>query len=151
MTVKSLLYIYETANGYFLMEHSNRINKLVRFVSLYKELKMNNKPKYLHKTFSALTLGVILLVNSSLGLAKEVVFPESAQQQSVQVAKQPIVNLNKSTFEQLVTLKGIGQTKAQAIIVYRKQVGAFKSIDELTKVSGIGEKIVNQNKTRLSI
>ena len=112
---------------------------------------MNNKPKHLNKTLSALTLGVILLVNSSLTLAKEANDLQSAKGQSTQVIKQQVINLNNSTFEQLVTLKGVGQTKAQAIIVYRKQVGAFKSIDELTKVSGIGEKIVSQNKTRLSI
>lgn len=112
---------------------------------------MNNKPKYFNKMLSALTLGVILLVNSSLALAKEVNEPQSAKGQNTQVMKQQVVNLNNSTFEQLVTLKGVGQTKAQAIIAYRKQVGAFKSIDELTKVSGIGDKIVSQNKTRLSI
>ena len=112
---------------------------------------MNNKSKHLNKTLSALTLGVILLVNSSLTLAKEANDLQSAKGQSTQVIKQQVINLNNSTFEQLVTLKGVGQTKAQAIIVYRKQVGAFKSIDELTKVSGIGEKIVSQNKTRLSI
>ncbi|PKG81718.1 competence protein ComE [Colwellia sp. 75C3] len=111
---------------------------------------MNNKPKHLSKTLSALTLGVILLVNSSLTLAKEANDTQSAKGQSTQVIQQ-VVNLNNSTFEQLVTLKGVGQAKAQAIIVYRKKVGAFKSIDELTKVSGIGEKIVSQNKTRLSI
>jgi len=112
---------------------------------------MKNKPKYLNKTLSALTLGVILLVNCSFTLAKETNDPQPAQGQSIQLLKQHVVNLNKSTFEQLVTLKGVGQTKAQAIIVYRQQVGAFKSIDELTKVSGIGDKIVNQNKMRLSI
>lgn len=101
--------------------------------------------------FYALTLGVILLVNSSLGLAKDATDPLSAQGQSSQATKQQVVNLNKSTFEQLVTLKGIGQTKAQAIIAYRQQVGRFKSIDELTQVSGIGDKIVSQNKARLSI
>ena len=112
---------------------------------------MNNKPKYLNKTLSALTLGVILLVNSPLGFAKEVSVTKSVQGQSDQVTKQQVVNLNKSTFEQLVTLKGVGHTKAQAIIVYRQQVGKFKSIDELTKVSGIGDKIVSQNKMRLRI
>lgn len=102
-------------------------------------------------TLSALTLGVILLVNSSLGFAKEVNVSASAQGQSSAVIKQQVVNLNKSTVEQLLTLKGVGNTKAQAIIAYRQQVGGFKSIDELTKVSGIGDKIVSQNKTRLSI
>ena len=65
--------------------------------------------------------------------------------------QQAIDNINKSTFEQLLSLKGIGHTKARAIIVYRQKVGGFKSIDELTKVSGIGEKTVNVNKPRLTI
>ncbi|MFQ3276772.1 MAG: competence protein ComEA [Alteromonadaceae bacterium] len=112
---------------------------------------MKNKSKYLNKTLSALTLGLILLVNCSFAFAKEANDPQSVKGQSTQLLKQHVVNLNKSTFEQLVTLKGIGQTKAQAIIVYRQQVGAFKSIDELTKVSGIGDKIVSQNKMRLRI
>ncbi|PKH87954.1 ComEA family DNA-binding protein [Colwellia sp. Bg11-28] len=112
---------------------------------------MNIQPKYLNKTLSVLTLGIILLVNSSLGLAKETNVTQAAQGQSAQSVKSQVVNLNKSTFEQLVTLKGVGNTKAQAIIVYRQQVGAFKSVNELTKVSGIGEKIVSDNKARLSI
>jgi len=112
---------------------------------------MNNKPKYLNRTLSALTLGFVLLVNSPLGFTKDVSNPLSAQAQSAQLAQNHIVNLNESTFEQLTTLKGVGDTKAQAIIVYRQQVGGFKSVDELIKVSGIGEKIVSQNKARLSL
>ena len=50
-----------------------------------------------------------------------------------------------------MTLKGIGHKKAQAILAYREQIGAFKSIDDLTKVKGIGEKILMDNKTRLKI
>ena len=112
---------------------------------------MNNQPKHLNKTIAALTLGVILLVNSPLTFAKEANGIQVAQGHSAQAVKQQVVNLNKSTFEQLVTLKGVGHTKAQAIIVYRQQVGSFKSVNELTKVSGIGEKIVAENKARLAI
>lgn len=112
---------------------------------------MNTKPKYLNKTFYALTLGVILLVNSSLSIAKETSASQSVQAHSTQVTQQQVINLNKSTYEQLVTLKGVGHSKAQAIIVHRQKFGHFKSINELTKVSGIGEKIVTENKARLSI
>ena len=112
---------------------------------------MNIQPKHLKKTFSALTLGVILLVNSSLGIAIEASVTQSAQGQSTQAVKQHVVNLNKSTYQELVTLKGVGHIKARAIITYREQVGGFKSVNELTKVSGIGEKIFTENKVRLSI
>ena len=67
------------------------------------------------------------------------------------IAQQQVIHLNNSTMEQLVTLKGIGQKKAQAILAYRQQIGAFKSIQDLTKVKGIGEKVLIDNKSRLKI
>ncbi|MDD2743586.1 MAG: ComEA family DNA-binding protein [Rhodocyclaceae bacterium] len=48
------------------------------------------------------------------------------------------VNINSATLEQLDGLKGIGPTKAQAIIDYRKKNGPFKSVDDLQNVPGIG-------------
>lgn len=64
---------------------------------------------------------------------------------------QQIVHLNNSTVEQLLTLKGIGQKKAEAIVAYREQIGTFKSIDDLMNVKGVGEKIILDNKSRLKI
>lgn len=65
--------------------------------------------------------------------------------------EQQLIHLNNSTVAELVTLKGIGESKAQAIVSYRKQVGSFKSINELMNVKGIGEKIILDNKSRLII
>ena len=50
------------------------------------------------------------------------------------------INLNTATKEQLMTLSGIGEVKAAAIIAYRQEKGVFSSIDELRNISGIGEK-----------
>lgn len=61
------------------------------------------------------------------------------------------VNLNTATLEQLCTLVGIGPAKAQAIIDYRTEHGAFIAIEDITKVKGIGPATFNKNKDRLQI
>jgi competence protein ComEA len=52
-----------------------------------------------------------------------------------------IVNINSADAKELATLKGIGAAKAEAIIEWRNANGAFKSIDELTQVKGVGAQI----------
>ena len=50
------------------------------------------------------------------------------------------VNINTATKEELDSMKGMGPVKAQAIIDYRNQNGPFKSIDDIKRVKGIGDK-----------
>lgn len=50
------------------------------------------------------------------------------------------VNINQADETQLQTLNGIGESKAKKIIAYRNENGSFKSIEDLTNVSGIGQK-----------
>ncbi len=50
------------------------------------------------------------------------------------------ININTATSEELQTLNGIGPSMAERIIEYRQTNGNFSSIDDLTNVSGIGEK-----------
>lgn len=49
------------------------------------------------------------------------------------------ININSADAEQLDTLRGIGETMAQRIIKYREDNGPFETIEEIMKVSGIGE------------
>lgn len=49
------------------------------------------------------------------------------------------ININTCTKEELLTLPGIGDSKANAILSYREKIGAFQQIEDLLKVSGIGQ------------
>ena len=61
------------------------------------------------------------------------------------------LSLNTATLDELMTLPGIGEAKAQAIIEYREEVGAFQNIEELKEVSGIGDAIFDQIKESITI
>lgn len=62
------------------------------------------------------------------------------------------VNVNTADAKTLSdNINGIGPKKAEAIVIYRKQKGPFKSVQDLTKVKGIGLKIIEKNKSDLYV
>ena len=61
------------------------------------------------------------------------------------------VNVNAASQQELEALPGIGPAKAKAIVEYRAQNGAFKSVDELKKVKGIGPAVLAKLKDQASV
>ncbi|WP_010224103.1 ComEA family DNA-binding protein [Pseudomonas donghuensis] len=49
------------------------------------------------------------------------------------------------------TLTGIGKTKADAIVAYRDEHGAFTSVDELLEIKGIGKALLDRNRDKLVV
>ena len=68
---------------------------------------------------------------------------------SKETAKDGKVNINTATVEELKTLKGVGEKKAEAIIEYRKKNGSFKTKEDLMKVRGIGKKLFESFQERI--
>ena len=61
------------------------------------------------------------------------------------------ININTAAEEELVSLSGIGEGRAADIIAYRKENGAFSCIEDIMKVSGIGEKTFEEIKERITV
>ena len=62
-----------------------------------------------------------------------------------------LVNLNTASKEQLMTLPGIGEAKADAIIRYRTETGLFASTEDVMNISGIKNSVFNRIKDRITV
>lgn len=79
------------------------------------------------------------------------VVPAATAAKPAPVASQEAVNINTADAQALTKLKGIGAKKAEAIVAFRKANGAFKTVDQLADVKGIGEKTVEANRKNIRI
>ncbi|RYM05327.1 competence protein ComEA [Sporolactobacillus sp. THM7-7] len=79
---------------------------------------------------------------SAGGAASSPASPESGQSK---------VNINTADEQEMQNLPGIGEVKAKTIIAYREEHGPFKTVDELTNVSGIGEKSLEKIKPMATV
>ncbi len=94
---------------------------------------------------SALTAGVVY-AESTKNTNQPIT--AAAQQQAVSA----MVNINTADATTLADkLNGIGMKKAQAIVSFREQNGAFKSVDDLVNVPGIGQATLEKNRSLIAI
>lgn len=66
-------------------------------------------------------------------------------------SKGGLVNINKAGKEELMTLPGIGDSKAQSIIAYREENGNFKTIEDIKNITGIKDGLFNKIKDYISV
>jgi len=97
------------------------------------------------KTLSSLLCAAIIAC-MPLILNAQTLEPNAAASEA-----QNLVYINKADESALQTLKGVGKSKAQAIIAFRDEYGEFKSPEDLLKVKGIGQKILLDNAQRIKI
>ena len=62
-----------------------------------------------------------------------------------------LVSINTETKDELMTLSGIGESKANNIIEYREEYGKFKTIEDIMNVSGIGEAAFEKIKNQITV
>lgn len=80
---------------------------------------------------------------------------ETADRTGVSLASEDredgMININTAPRERLMTLNGIGEAKADAIIAYREQNGPFSQTEDLLKVDGIGQGIFAKIKDKVIV
>jgi len=70
----------------------------------------------------------------------------------VSVVAAQLVDINNADAETMIeNWKGIGETKARAIVAYRKKNGPFSDINDLANVKGIGEGLIKNNRKYMSL
>lgn len=61
------------------------------------------------------------------------------------------ININRATKEELITLPGIGEAKAESILAYREEQGSFQTIEEIMNIAGIKEAVFSKIKDRITV
>ena len=92
-------------------------------------------------------LAALLLMASAPSAAA----PAGADSKETKQESVSAVDINSATVEELMSVPGIGQVIAQRIVEFREKNGPYKTVDELLKVQGIGEKSLAKYRERLSI
>lgn len=108
-------------------------------IEQYKNQKLNNK-EILEK------LEEELLIVDDYNDAKI-----KTQEAKKDVTSEMKISINTATKEQLLTINGIGESKADSIIKYREENGRFKTIEEVKNVSGIGDSLFEKIKDYITI
>ena len=142
-TTEQMLYVYVCGSvarpGVYALEEGSRIVAAVEAAGGFLE--------------DAATESVNLAALLKDGM--QIVIPDMKEAASVQVqsgiSQDGRVNLNRATVEELCTLQGIGESKAEAILAYREEIGAFTSVEQIQNVTGIGENLYKQIKESIYI
>lgn len=74
--------------------------------------------------------------------------------QPLQAVQQDVVKININTAsaaELAMSLTGVGQRRAEAIIALREQLGGFTDANQLMQVKGIGPRLIELNKERIEL
>ena len=92
-----------------------------------------------------------IIKNNACVTSEKIVVEDNSTGSSSSSNTNTKISLNHATKEELLTLTGIGESKANLIIEYRNQNGGFKTIEEIKNVKGIGDKMFEKIKDNITI
>jgi len=89
--------------------------------------------------------------STEVNITTNTIDPTESNSENGSAATTDMVDINSASKETLMTLPGIGQSKADKIIAYREQNGGFSSIEDLMLVGGIKEGLFNKVKDKICV
>ncbi len=98
-----------------------------------------------------LNLLLVLLVTMTIAMPTTLTFAAAKSSKDTTVMLTEKVNINTSTEETLTKVPGIGPKTAKSIFAYREQNGKFKTVEDIVKVKGIGDKSLTKMRPYLTI
>lgn len=107
-----------------------------------------SQPKTVSKTESSENTSSVTLLQNSAESSEN-----SSTQSSSKIEKDPniIVNINTCSAEDLMKIKGIGESKANAIIAYRNVIGSYSNTEEVKNISGFSDKFYDSIKDNITV
>ena len=149
-TVSTVIYVDVKGEihhpGVYQMKAENRAKDLIEAAGGFTPLEDDQK-----LNLAQLLEDQMVIVVPKKGEEVNSELAQAPTSQKKEVGKEGKVNINTATVEELKTLKGIGEKKAEAIIEYRKKNGSFKNKEELMKVRGIGKKLYESFQERVIV
>lgn len=103
------------------------------------------------KTYQKLLPNLVVFGDSSVAEKSKTAKSSTGTKSTAKVADESPVNINTGGIDELCKLNSIGKVKAQAIIDYRTQHGAFQSAEDICKVKGIGAATLHKNLHRIRL
>lgn len=139
--------------GVYLVNENNIVKDVIDMAGgLTKNAYTNNINLSLH-----VSPEMVIIVNSKKDMTTSTVnvsVPNDAQikeeKKSNKTTSNGLVNINTASLEELLTISGIGEGKAKSIIEYRSKE-KFTTIEDIKKVSGIGDNLFEQIKNYITV
>lgn len=130
LTNEMVIYVYSKSEINDLKKKNIEVNDVINPTCTTEVIEVNNCPEIVNPT-SNITTTKSSSTNKDENRTK-------------------LVNINKASKEELMTISGIGASKADAIIAYRSEK-AFKSIEDIKNVSGIGDSLYEKVKDYITV
>lgn len=124
-------------------------DELVIYVYTKDEIKKNNLQE--NQTCSSNNYIITECTENKVSIITSNENNENNENNNNSSVSSSLININIASIEELTTLPGIGESKAQNIINYREENGYFKTIDEIKNVNGIGEATFDQLKKYITV